>query len=793
MSDLLSAFGERLPGALQRLVDQACDQFESAWLAGRKPTLEDRLGDLPEPERSTLLRELVLLDVDYRRRAGEEPQPQDYLPRFPSLDSTWIKSALAPQGRPEPPLPVVPGYEVLKELGRGGMGVVYRARQTALNRLVALKMIRGGEDVRPEQLARFRAEAAAVAKLEHANIVHIYEVGTCGGRPFLSLELVHGHSLAQRLGGTPQPPDEAAQILAILARAVHHAHERNIVHRDLKPSNILLADGDRFMNQDNGWTQQPPLTASQPKITDFGLAKRLDSESGQTQSGALLGTPAYMAPEQAAGASRQVGPAADIYALGAILYEMLTGRPPFTANEVTATLLRVQFEEPAPPSRLRPGLPRDLVTITLMCLEKRPSQRYASALALADDLERFLGGQTIRARPVHRSEKLWRWARRNPTVASLLAALLVVFAVGLAGVLWKWREAEERKGAAYRAEHARTGYAELFFMARNYFAAAQFEQAEEACRRCLPLLENAVDEFSDRPECHSDLGAILGHLSQIHRNRKELAAARRLVDRAINEQRIAIELKPTDSGYKYLLWDHLNTLADVLNRLEDHVGESTLVEELPGILHREWFGHLQAAYWLLCCATLAESEDRISEGDRSKLSQTYMERAREHMRLAIKRGSPAIRNAQEAELLPILEFKGCRPTIDCLFPWGWTNFPRENVGAWSNAYRLNCRAGDGAYVVLESSVTSAGNYQLGIYFMKGPGCGIVSVSVDGKKVGAPFDAFEPAEVRSNVVAFGAVHLTAGAHRLRFDLVGRNAKATGYNLGIDCVSLEQVAK
>jgi serine/threonine protein kinase len=792
MNQSTGAVSEHLPGALQKRVDRACDEFESAWLAGRRPTVEDYLGDVTEPERSALVRELLLLEVDYRHRAGEATQPEDYLTRFPTLDPVWINSTLRLSSWRESALPVVPGYEVVEELGRGGMGVVYKARQTILNRLVALKMIRGGEDARPEQVARFRAEAEAVAQLEHPNIVHIYEVGSHQGRPFLSLELVQGGSLADYLRGDSQPPTAAARLIATLARAIQHAHERNVIHRDLKPSNILLADGEVMNNQEDGQVGRQLLAARQPKITDFGLAKRLDTQSGQTQSGALLGTPAYMAPEQAAGASRDVGRAADIYALGAILYEMLTGQPPFPAGEVMATLLLVQFKEPAPPSRLRPELPRDLVTITLKCLEKQPSKRYASALQLAEDLERYLAGQTIRARPANRTEKLWRWARRNPGVASLLAALVVVFAAGFA-VVWKWQEAEERKTAAYRAEHARKEYAELFFLARNYLAAYQYQHAEEACLQCLPLLEKAVAEFSDRPECHSDLGDILGHLAQIRRDRKELAQARALLDQAIDQQRIALELKPNDSGYKYLLWGHLNTLADVLTRLEEHEAAGKVVEELPAILPQEWFGRLQAAYWLNRCAGLAETDARLPAEGRAKLWHAYMERAKEHMRLAIERGAPTVPHAQEAELLPILEFKGCKPTIDCMFPWGWTNFPGENVGAWSNAYQLLCLGNKGSYFVLELSAPATASYQLGIYFTKNPQCGIVEVSLDDKKVGVPFDAFDSAEVRSGPVAFGPVHLTAGSHRLRFTIVGRNPKASGYDLGIDCLTLEPVGE
>jgi serine/threonine protein kinase len=257
-----------------------------------------------------------------------------------------------------------------------------------------------------------------VARLRHANVVQIHEVGEHDGCPFLALEYLDGGSLADKLQGTPLPAREAARLVETLAQAVHAAHEKGVVHRDLKPANVLLtADGT-------------------PKVTDFGLAKRLDGVSLHTQSGAVLGTPAYMAPEQAEG--KTVGPAADVHALGAILYELLTGRPPFVAENALDTLLRVRLEEPVPPSVLQPKTPRDLATICLKCLRKVPVQRYASALDLADDLARFLKGEPIRARPVGRWERARKWCRRHPAVAALTAAVLLVTAVGFALVTWKW-------------------------------------------------------------------------------------------------------------------------------------------------------------------------------------------------------------------------------------------------------------------------------------------------------------------------------------------------------------------
>jgi serine/threonine-protein kinase len=268
------------------------------------------------------------------------------------------------------------------------MGVVYKARQVDLKRFVALKMILSRELAGPEEIDRFRAEAEAVARLNHPHIVQVYEIGEYRSQPFVALELADGGTLARKLSGTPLLPRQAADLVAILARAMDAVHRCKVVHRDLKPGNILLtADGT-------------------PKISDFGLSKKLDVESGQTQSGAIMGTPSYMAPEQAAGRAKEVGPAADIYALGAILYEMLTGRPPFRAPTVLKTLQQVMTQEPVSPRRLQPGCPRDLETICLQCLRKEPRERYANALQLAEDLQHFLKGEPIKARPIGRMERL---------------------------------------------------------------------------------------------------------------------------------------------------------------------------------------------------------------------------------------------------------------------------------------------------------------------------------------------------------------------------------------------------
>lgn len=311
----------------------------------------------------------------------------------------------------------IPGHEILGVIDRGGMGIVYKARQVKLKRLVAVKMIRSETHARPQHLARFRVEAEAVAHLQHPHIVQIYEVGDVDDKPFFSMEFVEGGSLARKIAGQPMPPVQAAEIVATLAEAIHFAHQRGVIHRDLKPANILLT------------------TEGKPKISDFGLAKLLNREMGlshqgaQTQSGVIMGTPSYMAPEQAEGKTKEIGPLADIYALGTILYEMLTGKPPFAGDTPLDTLLRVVSREPVPPSREQPKVPRDLETICLKCLEKSPQRRYATALTLAEDLRNFLGGQPINARSMSPIQKGVKWARHR---REWLALAVVVGVIGLA-------------------------------------------------------------------------------------------------------------------------------------------------------------------------------------------------------------------------------------------------------------------------------------------------------------------------------------------------------------------------
>jgi tetratricopeptide (TPR) repeat protein len=463
--------------------------------------------------------------------------------------------------------------------------VVYKAVQVSLNRPVALKMIRLGTEADEQDLARFQTEAEAAAQLVHPNIVQIYEVGKDALRPYFSQEYVAGGSLDKFLGATPQPPPLGARLVERLAWAIDFAHGHDILHRDLKPANILLGAVE------GGQTPRPSRTVSGeddlpwvPKIADFGLAKRLADEGGQTQTGAVLGTPAYMAPEQAEG-RKNIGPGVDIYALGAILYETLTGRPPFRAATAWDTIYQVLNDDPVPPTRLQPRIPRDLETICLKCLEKDSTRRYLRAGDLADDLGRFLRDEPICARPVGVAERLWRWARRNPRVAALVSAFFLTLSLGLMLVTLLWARAEthrlaaesareqtktEKEAADESSRQARAAVKELFVIAAEnpLFQTDGMQPARKL------LLQTALRYFRDFTSQPRDDPALWSELADVH---ERLAT---ILDLIGTKSEVLAELEKARDFYLQLLRDHPDDLdyqgrlALVLGRIGQLYGET---------------------------------------------------------------------------------------------------------------------------------------------------------------------------------------------------------------------------
>ncbi len=413
--------------------------------------------------------DLIFAEYLYRRKMGEEPDPGEFAAQFPRYstdvrkqidfhlaltdqpvediaglangphaETLWSNSiptkAVASPSHSDPRASAGPldfsHYSIVAEIGRGGMGVVYRANDNRLKRPVALKLLHAGAQASPEQLRRFQSEAEAAARLRHANIVQIFEIGQCSNEPYLTMELVDGVNLAQFCGGQPQSAKLAATIVQKLAAAVHYAHQQGVLHRDLKPMNVLLATISQHSSGDGTGDRNLADLAVEPMITDFGLAKVFHGESDSSRAdvtcaGEILGTPSFMAPEQI-DSSLETTPAADVYSLGAILYSLLTGRPPFLSTHPLKTMQQVLAEPPVAPSRLVPGLPVDLQTICLKCLEKDALNRYASAQLLQEDLQRFLDNRPVSARPVGMLHRTVRWCQRNKLYTGLIAALLVV-------------------------------------------------------------------------------------------------------------------------------------------------------------------------------------------------------------------------------------------------------------------------------------------------------------------------------------------------------------------------------
>ncbi|MFT3878241.1 MAG: serine/threonine-protein kinase [Gemmatales bacterium] len=462
-------------------------------------------------------------------------------------------------------LPTIPGYEVISRLGQGGMGRVFKARHLGLRRMDAIKMVAVGAN--PHLITRFMEEARAIARLKHPNIAQVYDSGEVDGQPFYAMELVEAGTLAQKLERKPQEARWSASLIKSLAEAVDYFHQQGIIHRDLKPSNVLME------------------TDGEPKIADFGLVKNMGSDSQNTETGDIIGTPSYMSPEQASGMVKSIGPATDIYALGAILYECLTGRPPFQTPDGMQTLMLVITGEPVPPSKLVPKLPRDLNTICMKCLEKQPGRRYVTAQALADDLGRFLEGESIIARPVGRVEKTWKWCRRRPAWAALILVGLLSLIGFTAGFFWLTK-----------------AYADL---------SAKKNEADEG----LKLTSAALSQFTN------SFSRDLEEIPQTEEVRtKALNNARKIFDQLIN-------LRPESLMSRLIYVDHCRQLGSIERTLGDYdradAAYQQAIRMLDDIIREKDTTPLRALY-LSVIVQRANLEIERSQVDRA---QEYLQQA----------------------------------------------------------------------------------------------------------------------------------------------------------------------
>ena len=395
------------------------------------------------------------------------------------------------------PPPKIPGFDIVGQLGLGGMGVVYLASQTALRRNVAIKVIELARKTTSESRQRFRAEAETVARLQHPNIRQLYEVGEHDGRPYLVMEYVEGDTLAQRIQGQPWPARPAAELILTLAQAMEYAHSQGVIHRDLKPGNIMLSRLIDHRDDDGGSFRLITAEASTrpwsglARITDFGVAKDLADDAQVTSPDELLGTPSYMAPEQTGRFPRPITPATDVYGLGAVLYELLTGRPPFNTGSAVDTILQVVSDEPVRPRQLRPNVPLDLETIALKCLAKEPSRRYASAAALGDDLRRFLMGEPIQARRPSWGERATKWVRRNRQLATM-HAVAVIAACSMMSTLWIYNNTLKSALQQLQTERLNAVGAEAEAVRQQQRAEAEREQAQEDLTRIKTIVDRVL-------------------------------------------------------------------------------------------------------------------------------------------------------------------------------------------------------------------------------------------------------------------------------------------------------------
>jgi tetratricopeptide (TPR) repeat protein len=542
------------PADDDRFADLLC-ACDDALAAG---TLPDVSGELPSAELRPRVEKGVAFLVRLRQLRASAP-PAD--PICPAAIDRFV---------------------IRHELGRGGFGVVYLAFDPKLGREVALKVPHARVLTSTKLRERFRAEARTAAGLDHPNLVPVFETGEAGDLCYLVSAYCPGGTLGEwlRTRRSPVPPAEAAALVETLARAVHYAHERGVLHRDLKPANVLLAHGS---NQTNGC--HDPV----PKIVDFGLAKQLAAENPETQDGTFVGTPGYMAPEQAT-TGGTVGPATDVYALGAILYECLTGRPPFQGDGPLDTLGQVRTNEPVPPRRLRPKLPRDLETVCLKCLEKAPARRYHTAGDLADDLDRYCTGRPVTARRVGPVGRTWRWARRRPMIAGLLAALVVALAGGGAGIVWQWRRAEanatamrdQRDAAERERQRAETNFRRAGQAVREMTAAAQQllhrmgheEPGRKILEQAVAFHEGFVAERGDDPAVVLAAAQAWQWAARLHHDLGQMAAAITATERAVELYDRLITTDPANRTYRFERASRLRAIGQYYKEWGRHHGES---------------------------------------------------------------------------------------------------------------------------------------------------------------------------------------------------------------------------
>jgi tetratricopeptide (TPR) repeat protein len=598
-------------------IDAVCDRFERAWKAtqtgGPVPHLASYDGNGSGPAREVLLHELAALDRACRERYGPAARlgPAEGLAaraEAPVTSATRLhRRGDGHAGRPAD-WPSIPGLELVEVLGSGGMGVVFKARQATLDRDVAVKFLRDDHRTDSERRERFLQEARAVARLRHPHLVQLYEFGevpAAGGstsQPYLVLEYVSGGSLADLARGSPQAPGEAARLVATLADAIHYAHQQGVIHRDLKPANVLLqwveVQGEGQTVAQRG-TRLRPLTADFcAKVTDFGLAKFV-AGSDLTRSGDVLGTPSYMAPEQAGARSGPITAAVDVYGLGAILYEALTGRPPFAAGTVDATLALVRLDEPLPPRRLQPTVPRDLETICLKCLRKEPGRRYASAQDLADDLRRFGAGEPVRARPVGLGERVLVWCRRKPAVAGLLAALVLVFLAGSGGVLWEWQRASrnaaeagqnaaaylrERDTAQRRLQIVRDRVDRLNQLGRDLLRRpGQYRTGQAVLEQALAFYRQMLPEGGTDPRVRREAADLFRQVADIQYTLGQMGQAADAYGRRVSLLASLLEDGPADKALRIELADAHRWQGNAMRDLGEPPGAREAYDRAAGL------------------------------------------------------------------------------------------------------------------------------------------------------------------------------------------------------------------